>query len=60
MLLITNLYSEYSVIDPSRRSQMPGFITLRRKPFTTNSAWYTFLVYNIKLLMQSPATLLAT
>ena len=29
LLLITNL--KYSVIDPSRRSQMPGFVTSRRK-----------------------------
>ena len=59
LLLIANLYLKYSVLDPSQRSQMPGFLTSRRKPCTTNSAWCTSLAYNTKLPMQSPTTLLA-
>ena len=31
---------------------------LKRKPCTSNSTWCTFLAYNTKLPMQSPATLL--
>ena len=58
LLLITNLYLNYPVIDPSRRSQTPGFVTSRRKPCATNSEWCTFLAYNTKLWMQSLATLL--
>ena len=49
---------KYSVFDPLRKSQVPGFVTLKRKPCATNSAWCTLLVYNTELPMQSHATLL--
>ena len=58
LLLITNLYLNYPVVDPSRRSQTPGFVTSRRKPCATNPEWCTSLAYNTKLWMQSLSTLL--